>query len=446
MKAVLRLGVAVSAIVAVCGCRPLDVLSTTRNQASPLRPPIEATDLDPAPDRLEVELVAEQAPDGSFRYSGARPGPTLRARVGDRVTVRLVNALDVPTTIHWHGVGVPNAMDGVPFVSGTVAPGERFVYRFDVERAGTFWYHPHFDTARQVDRGLYGLFVVEDPAEPELPELLLVLDDPDEGGPHPAHGHGALARGWTVNGAPAPVVHRLPRGERLRVRVLNASNAAYLWLHPEGLGLRVLATDQGLQGGISDARPLLAPGDRVELELAVEDAAALFTRAWSLNGGAVPWAGSQALVRFGVDVPSAAPPAPAWPHDGAAVSEDPGQTDVVWTFVGSDRSGRWTIDGETFPDVTPEVLPLGVPAIVEVRNMSPTEHPFHPHGFPFEVLSINGRKPAFRTIEDTVNVGIRERVRLRVVPDRAGTWMVHCHILPHADAGMMTLLEVPEGE
>lgn len=365
------------------GCRP-----EARLEVEGLVLPMEAADLDPAEDRVEFELVAERAPDGTYRYSGARPGPTLRAKVGDRVLIHLENRLDVPTTIHWHGVGVPNDMDGVPSVSGTVAPGRRFTYAFTVHRAGTFWYHPHFDTARQV------------------------------------------------------VVHEMPESGRYRVRVLNASNTGYLWLHADGMDVSVIAGDQGLRAP-SDAPPLIGPGDRVELDVGVGDGGTLLSRPWSLNGGPVTWAEPRALVRFEVLSPSAPPASPPWPYDASAPSEDPGRTDVVWTFVGSDRTNRWTINGEIFPHVTRETLPLGVPAIIEVRNVSPTEHPFHLHGFPFEVLSVNGRAPSARMFEDTLNVRIRERLRLRVVPDRSGIWMVHCHILPHADAGMMTLLEVP---
>lgn len=429
----------VVATALLVGCR---APPPTESAGHALEPPVEAVDLDPSPGRLEVELVAERAPDGTYRYSGVRPGPTLRARVGDRVIVHLDNALDVPTTIHWHGVGVPNAMDGVPWVTGTVGPGERFTYAFVVERAGTFWYHPHFDTARQVDLGLYGLFVVEDPAEPVIPELLLVFDEPDEGPAHPAHGHGRLARRWTVNGIPAPAIHRLAGGARLRARILNASNSAYLWLHGRDLELVRIAGDQGLDGGSRRGPVLIGPGDRAELDLAIEANAALVSRAWSLNGGPVDWAEPETVLRLEVDRPSPPPPPPSWPHTGRSPTADPGRTNIVWTFAGSDRTGRWTIDGETFPAITPEHLPLGAPAVIEVRNMSPTEHPFHLHGFPFEVLSIDGRAPATQQIEDTVNVRIRERLRLFLTPDRPGTWMAHCHILPHADGGMMTLLEV----
>ncbi|MCB9645447.1 MAG: multicopper oxidase domain-containing protein [Deltaproteobacteria bacterium] len=87
-------------------------------------------------------------------------------------------------------------------------------------------------------------------------------------------------------------------------------------------------------------------------------------------------------------------------------------------------------------------LPVGQPRIIEVRNLSPSEHPFHTHGMSFEVLSINGQAPAARRVEDTLNLGIRDAVRLLVRPEVPGDWMTHCHILPHAEDGMMTVLRV----
>ena len=109
---------------------------------------------------------------------------------------------------------------------------------------------------------------------------------------------------------------------------------------------------------------------------------------------------------------------------------------------GSARTGAWFISGERFPDVTVEELALGADVVVEVRNLSASEHPFHLHGHDFEVLSVDGIPPELRLVEDTINVRVHQRVRLRLLADNPGDWMAHCHILPHADEGMMTVLRV----
>ena len=100
------------------------------------------------------------------------------------------------------------------------------------------------------------------------------------------------------------------------------------------------------------------------------------------------------------------------------------------------------MNGERFPEITIEEVALGDTAIIEVRNLSPTQHPFHLHGHAFEVLSVGDEVPAYRWMEDTLDIPILGRARLRLVADNPGLWMTHCHILPHADAGMMTVLRV----
>jgi FtsP/CotA-like multicopper oxidase with cupredoxin domain len=144
-----------------------------------------------------------------------------------------------------------------------------------------------------------------------------------------------------------------------------------------------------------------------------------------------------------VDVASEGePPAPLdWPFDGAAPTADPGWSDIVYALHGDPHTGEWTINGELFPDITIETLPLDVWALIELRNISQTAHPFHLHGQTFEVLNIDGDTPAYRSLEDTINVAPYTIVRLGLLPDNPGDWMAHCHILPHAH-GMMTVLHV----
>jgi len=425
--------------------------------------PAEAEDLDPADDVLSVQLIADEAEieiggelvEG-FAYNGQVPGPTLRAQVGDTLRVELENRLDVGTTIHWHGLEVPYAMDGVTWQTDPIGPGETFVYEFTLSHAGTFWYHPHFDTVRQVDRGLYGVLVVEDPAEPAADaELLLVFDDwgehdaqdeeDDEGGDEdedgPAHGHGSEPPDeWVVSGfveAEAP----LAAGSVVRLRMVNASNTGYLDLRwPE---LRQIASDQGLLPELAQPDAiLLAPGDRAEAELLLGgEAIELAASPYSLSGGVVP--GDARTVLSVVPQGSAsAPEGLAWPWPGGAPSSDPAWTDLIYVFAGDPLTGEWLINGESYPDVTVRELPLGSEAIITVRNLSPTEHPFHLHGHSFEVLSEGGVPSERLRIEDTVNIRIREDLRIRLIADNPGDWMTHCHILPHAHGGMMTVLRV----
>jgi FtsP/CotA-like multicopper oxidase with cupredoxin domain len=438
-----------------------------------LESPREALDLDPSPDVLHVELraapflhhVAGRTLEG-FAYNGQTPGPTLRARIGDRLVVDFQNDLAEPTTIHWHGVHVPYAMDGVTWQRQPIEPGATFRFEFDLKHSGTFWYHPHFDSTGQVNRGLYGVLIVEDPDEPVLEdELVLVFDRWGEHEAEAAQRHGADASArhlasepafdqtsgpgngsaslppsiWTVNGLVTPTF-RARGGRRVRVRLLNASNVGYLDLHWPAI--RQIAGDQGLLPRLLEPdRILLTPGDRAEVEWLVgERAFTVDTAPYSLFGRDIGQ--PAALIEVVATDPRPSPVATAWPFAHGEPSADPGSTDVVYSFSGDLHTNDWRINGEKFPDVTIASLPLGAEAVIEVRNVSPTDHPFHVHGHAFEVLSVNGVAPDRRTVEDTWNLAIRDIARLRLVADNPGEWMAHCHILPHADNGMMTVLRV----
>ncbi|MCB9761500.1 MAG: multicopper oxidase family protein [Alphaproteobacteria bacterium] len=426
--------------------------------------PAEAEDLDPAEGVVRVALTAathwQEVVDPltgdavsfqGYAYNGQTPGPTLRAKLGDTLIVEFTNDLTAATTIHWHGLAVPYEMDGVTWTLDPVEPGETFTYTLPLTRAGTFWYHPHLNTDQQVDNGLYGVLIVEDPADPPVDrELVMVLDDwaepevalPPHGADSDDHGVDGAEGLWAVNGLVSPRV-AVEGGEVVRVRLLNAANGGYVDLGWDG-GVRQIAGDQGLLPGLATGeRVVLAPGDRVDVEwLPGEAGFEVLDHPYAHSGG--PAVGEpRALMAVEVDPPAAPAGAPAWPFPADETPDDPGYTDHTYVFTG-ELEGPWLINGEAFPDVTVAQLPLGEPSILEVRNLSASEHPFHLHGMHFDVLSINGEPPLYPMLEDTFNLGIRDALRVRVVPEYPGFWMLHCHILPHADGGMMTVVEVSE--
>lgn len=454
--------------LALCACGKDELYVPELEDPRLLASPYEAVDHDPDPKRVHVRLRAardvHRIGDGEYEgyaYDGRLPGPTLRGKVGDTLVVDLDNALGVPTTLHWHGMHVPYAMDGATWQVAPIAPGKQMRYTFELTQAGLFWYHPHFDAAGQVDLGLYGAIVVEAPDEPPLDhEIVLVFDRWGEKRPASSPGSGALglepasypqhtnehgssdrAQLWTVNGRLRPSVE-LPAGERVRARLLNASTRSYLDLRLPS-AVRRIAGDQGLLSApVTSDAVLLAPGDRAELELLLGEQDIVFSAApYSEHGG--PAIGDTEELASIVTTGSAAPPpTPPWPFSGAPASQDPPWSDVVYVLTGDSVSNDWRINGELFPDVTVERIALGTDAIVEIRNASATEHPFHLHGHAFEVLSIAGVPPLTKSVEDTLNVRIGEAVRLKLHADNPGEWMAHCHILEHAEAGMMTVLRV----
>ncbi len=255
-------------------------------------------DLDDDPDVIEVELEAvvsefeyeEGTPTEVWTYNGSLPGPTLAGKVGDTVVVHFTNNLPEETTVHWHGIDVPAAMDGSNIAQIPVEPGESFTYEFTLMRPGTFWYHPHVRTNAQVELGLQGMIVVEDPetdAELELPEdeLWLVLDDvlldgDEVAEPFPSDPaeyastqvNGRIGNKLLVNGREKPTVKVLA-GVPLRLRMVNTANSRIQNIGIDGHSLWQIGGDVDL---FASARMVEAPGmDAIMPEMMHGDAGAM---------------------------------------------------------------------------------------------------------------------------------------------------------------------------
>jgi FtsP/CotA-like multicopper oxidase with cupredoxin domain len=435
----------------------MDEVTVSPESIVPIEP---ASDPAPTGNIVEVTLTAAERTHmvagqevAGYAYNDMLPGPTINAIVGDTVRVTLVNELAEPTTIHWHGVHVPFEMDGSTWKYDPVQPGDSYTYEFTATKSGTFWYHPHFNTASQVDLGLYGAFIVEAPTEPKVDkDMTLIFDSWKEfagsaaGAKHAPRQH-EIVEQWLVNGKELPTFS-VAGGTLLRLRLINASNSGYLDLRlPEILHI---ASDQGLLPSLQTPDTLLlGPGDRAEVIVRVgETDIALQTSPYTLNGGATvtdatpPWSKVRTIASFLVESPSEAPELPTFNWTNAAPSPQPTSRDLVYTFSGSPYTGKWVINGETYPNIAVQQVPLGSNPVLEIRNLSPAEHPFHIHGLEFEVLNIDGIPSPYRRIEDTINVGIRQTVRVRLLANNPGEWMLHCHILSHASDGMMTILHV----
>ena len=426
----------------------------------------------PAGTLREFEITAAPAdvPLGEGRitkmwaYNGTVPGPTLRVRLGDIVRVRFTNHLPQPTTIHWHGVRVPNAMDGVPGVTQPpVQPGESFTYEFTPKDAGTFWFHPHVRASEQVERGLYGVLVVEDADPPKFArDETWVLDDvllgpdgeiyPEFDTRHDLAHDGRWGNVVLVNGRSVPELKLAP-GERIRLRLLNTSNGRVLRPDFGALDARVIAVDgQYVEKPFPMGTFEMAPGNRVDLDLAAPPSLAgtrvtvkdRFTRR-EIDLAEVAVGGGDAAAAKDVAAPAGTRLAPDFP----ATSADPPRLEMRLNAVAGGPLGiQWTINGEAMDRDHHEhahtryPLPLHEPSRVRFVNESYRLHPMHLHGMFFRVLARNGAPAEESFTRDTVLVHAQETVDVVVVPADPGTWMAHCHVLEHAEAGMMTLLEV----
>lgn len=405
-----------------------------------------------------------------WAYNDQVPGPTLRVRVGDTIRARLKNELPQPTTIHWHGVRLPNAMDGVPWVTQPpVLPGESFLYEFIARDPGTFWFHPHVRGSEQVERGLYGVLIVE-PEEPlSGRDLVWVLDDwlLDERGqidprfvtPRDLAHDGRWGDVVTVNGQHRPEL-AVTAGERTRVRIVNVANGRVFALDLSGLDARVVAFDGLSVGRTIDAGTVeLAPGNRVDLALL--PAAARAGQTLSLVDRFTRREHVVATVRVERGAADAGGPkgapaplgfVPSWkeaselPADQAFAlnARRGGPFGVEWMI--NERVMRHDDDDHAKPEHHEVPYRFERNRFVKLRfaNDSPRLHPMHLHGVFFKVLARDGVPVDEGHWRDTVLVRPRETIDVGTVPTEPGTWMLHCHILEHADSGMMTLFSVPE--
>lgn len=425
-----------------------------------------------------VQLVGPGYPQTTvWCFDGRVPGPEIRARQGDRLRIEVTNALAEETTVHWHGVQVPNAMDGVPHLR-PIGPGETFIYEFDVEDAGTFWYHPHQRSHEQVGRGLYGTFVVEEREPPEVDrDVTWVLDDwrlrddasisDDFGNPMDLSHGGRIGNTVTINGQ-VREEFAVRAGERIRLRLVNASNARIFGLNFRGHRPLVVAIDgHPVEPHVPEnGRVVLASGMRIDLVLDMNGSPGDRTTvvddfyrdlAYRLIDLAY---GPDRLRERPPETPIRLAPNPVSEPDlhDAVRHEVALQGGMMGTMAGAMMDGRmtdmrtmlrhgmaWAINGVAASGHVMEpifTLSRGRSCVIAMANETAWHHPMHLHGHVFRVLSHNGQPTRYREWQDTVLVAPRERIEIAFVADNPGDWMFHCHSLEHQASGMMSTIRV----
>ncbi len=410
-----------------------------------------------------------------WTYNGVNPGPEIRVKRHGQVKVRLINGLDEPTMLHWHGIRIDNAMDGSPLTQNPVEPGETFEYVFTAPDAGTYWYHPHFRSSRQVEHGLYGALIVEENTPlTDTVDLTLVLDDwliNDDGTINQqafgdiriaAHG-GRLGNWFTVNGQSRPRL-TAPAGKRLRLRLINCANARIMNLQVKGVDPYIVALDgQPLAMARSlGSTPLqLGPGGRADLMIrrgSDEIVLANLNRANEpLEVAYVDRTGSVAEDDTG-DMPAL--PGNGLPETvdiaGITASELVMEGGAMGGLAGAKLRGRdvdmrelvqngmaWAFNGVAGMTEEPFAsLKKGDTAVFDFVNNTAWPHAMHLHGHHVMPLAVDGKPFVNLDWRDTVVTSANSRVRVAFVADNPGKWMLHCHMLEHQSAGMMTWINV----
>jgi FtsP/CotA-like multicopper oxidase with cupredoxin domain len=439
---------------------------------------VPITDINPASDVVEVNLVAAPG-QTQFGSSGTAniwgyadgalespepivPGPLIEAKQGDTVIVHFTNHLPEATTIHWHGIRVPNDADGTHVTQQEIPPGGTFDYTFVAVDAGTFWYHPHLRADVQIERGLAGALIVRGGADvPVDADRMFVLDDVK------LEASGELSETIDANdlmlGRQGNVLLangrsdgqiEVKNGARERWRFVNAANGRYFNLRLPERSFTVIGWDGGLLAEpYSVQSVLIAPGERYEVLVELSGAPGERIPVETLyyfRAHGQPFTDPEAV--FTLRIAGEASPAGSLPTEWADFSEIPTDAGTpVRALVLSEQeaaspseSPAFFVNGASFPDIPPIAATTGAIEIWDFQNMSEMDHPMHLHGMFFQVLEVEGSPPLARGFKDTVNVKSHAAVRVAVRFGGPGRWMYHCHILEHAERGMMGELVLSE--
>lgn len=414
----------------------------------------------------------------TWAYGDSIPGPLIRARAGDLVRVTVKNGLPASTSVHWHGIALRNDMDGVPGITqDPIAVDGSLTYEFTAPDPGTYFYHPHSGT--QLDRGLYGPLIIDDPSDPGDydVEWLVVVDDWLDGtGRTPNQvlktltsggmggmdmsgmdmggmGHrgmrsailgsaGDVRYPWyLINGQAADVAtpFRAEPGMVARFRFINAASDTAFRVALGGHRMTITHSDGYPVLPHETDAILIGMGERYDVRVVLNDGAFPLVASAEGKGG---YARTTVTTSPGLGSPRSLPAE----LDGeitlgtdlttASAVQLPKRTvdrEHQLLLRGSMMPYRWTINGQTYPNADPLDVKQGERLRLVMRNMSTMFHPMHVHGHTFAIGAQGPRK-------DTVIVRPMQQIAVDIDADNPGQWATHCHNVYHAETGMMTTL------
>ena len=418
-------------------------------------------------------VPAEYPATDIWTFNKTLPGETLRYTQGDTLRRRVINDLPQATSVHWHGIRIDNAMDGVPgLTQDAIEPGGQFDYSFKLPDAGTYWYHSHAQSVEQIERGLYGPLIIAEAETPEIDrELVLVLDDlrlTDDaqiaGGfanRHDRSHAGRLGNVVLTNGI-MDLIEPVRRNERLRLRLINAANARVFQLGLLGMTGWTVALD-GMP--LETPEPLtdaffLAPAQRADLIVDVSGAEGEEAHLVHVERDEQY---SQVAFPISAQVSASTRPAPGpLPQNPVSpLSDLAGATTASLRMEGGAMRGLaeavyngqptdmrtlaqanqfWALNGVVGrTDVPLADLSLGETLRLSMKNDTAFPHAMHLHGMHFREVMADGTLGPWR---DTLLTFPGDTRDIAFVADNPGDWLMHCHMLSHHAAGMGTWIRV----
>ncbi|KGP90245.1 multicopper oxidase [Pontibacillus chungwhensis BH030062] len=403
----------------------------------------------------------------AWTYNQSVPGQEIRVQEGDYVKVHLKNDLDVPVTIHWHGVVLPNKMDGVPGITqDAVLPGEEFTYEFLADNPGTYWYHSHQHSSKQVDKGLYGAFIVEEDQTNYSQDHTFILDEwAINSEKQSITNMGSMMTGGmsgdgeadtkamydtlTINGKNGSSLSPIDikEGESARLRFVNAGYQTHVVQFTDQM--RVIAVDgEDVTSNEQQSKLEIAPGERIDVEWKNEGGSiSLLSQSEGTNDVTIPLSdeGSQMT---GEQEESSGGLASGTSYESKELLFDktPENPDVTYEMnlnmgMNMGEGMVFQINEDTFPDTPPIQVEEGDLVKVELKNTGMLNHPMHLHGHRFQVVSKNGKKLNNPIVKDLINVKPGETYEVYFKANNKGEWLFHCHDNNHADRGMVTIVD-----
>ena len=418
---------------------------------------------------LDHALKPGQTTTGMMSFAPDGPPPTLRMKQGQPAEIMVENALDEVTTVHWHGLRVPNDQDGVPYLTQfPIGVGETYRYAFTPDDAGTYWYHPHCNTFEQISRGMTGLLIVEEAVDPGFDaDIALNIRDfrlgPDGqfialSVPRNAARGGTLGTvstaNWQANG-----VTEAPAGGLVRLRLAVTDPTRVYALSVIGAAdARLIALDgHPLIAPQPTTDALLAPGQRADFALVMPASGEVQVLMTTGGGKTRPLARLRAtgtpLTRTLADL-AALPPNPVAEPDLASaetidltIGWSPEGAAGVSGICGDTPFAFWSINRQVWPGDSPDptaplaTLALGQTYILRLKNETQNDHPIHLHGHAFRILRSSTRAMAQITT-DTALLQAHETVEVAFVADNPGDWVLHCHVIEHQKTGLSAYFRV----
>lgn len=483
--------------------KPTAALSkATTAEAVPLKQTVRPTELNGELTTLTAEASNLEVEKGTslpvWTFNNSVPGPQIRIKKGKTVNITVKNQLTVPISLHIHGYPVPFKMDGVPGITqNAIAPGKSFTYTFKATVPGTYWYHSHQDSVNQVDKGLYGSFIVEDELVKADRDYTLMLDEwmsssserghegmknMDMGMDMSMHGMGHSSTETDANGQHKQAASTQPghdmsmydlytingqtinssqplqvtQGDTVRLRLINAGYLSHS-LHLHGHRYRIIATDGNAVSDpkwVKDKLLSIGPGERTDIEFQADNPGTWYLEE---HGSSPMISNMKQRIQYtneqGInDQPDPLTKLPTVDLTNYGKSQA-GQFslndvyDVSYTMKLGTRAQQgkqeYTINNKVYPDTEPLAVQTGDKVKVRFVNTSANDdHPMHLHGHTFQVLSKDGiplkGSPVYK---DTLNVKPGEEYIVAFTANNPGDWMFHCHDLHHASAGMVTDLK-----